>query len=450
MKKLILISICIQIVCNSCNEFLDVKPDKQLATPSTLADIEAILNRVDQLNMGVVPDVLEFSGDNYFLPYDDYQAISVVEFRQMYLWESEPVYSSNWVGGYTAIFYANTALDELKKIKPSDNEEKSKINELEGRAHFFRGYYFLKLVQAFASSYSKENFDEPGIVLRLNSNVNELSKRSTVKASYDQAIEDLSISLNLLPNTSQHRTQPNKAAAFGALAQAHLSMQNYSKAGEYAQSCLEIYTDILDFNTLPVDSQYPFTRYNTDVVFYCTMGSSPIPPRLKINKDLLKLYSDDDLRRKMYFAQLSEDEYNFKGNYAQNNSGFFGGITVGDMILIVAETDARDSDFLGAKRSLERLLVKRYKTGTAPLLAEIDNTEVLEFILNERRKEMAFKGYRWQDLRRLSRDAIFSKELIREFNGKIAARLSSDQLFDYAHLIPLSVMEKVEFEQNNN
>jgi len=68
--------------------------------------------------------------------------------------------------------------------------------------------------------------------------------------------------------------------------------------------------------------------------------------------------------------------------------------------------------------------------------------------LNERRKEMAFKGYRWQDLRRLSRDSIFSKELIREFNGEIAARLSSDQLFDYAHLIPLSVMEKVEFEQN--
>lgn len=440
----------ISILCVSCSDFLDIKPDKQLSTPSTLKDIEAILNRVEQMNIGIVPDLLEFSGDNYFLPYTDYQAISVVEYRGMYLWDSTPVFSPSWVGGYTAIFYANTALDELNKIQTINQNEENLKNELKGRAHFYRGFTFLKLVQTFGSSYSPLNFEKPGIVLRLTSNINDESKRSSLKESYDQVISDLLTSSELLTNSSTYKTQPNKAAAYAGLAQAYFSMLDYNKAAEYAKLCLDIYKDILDFNTLSGTSQYPFSRYNSDVIFYCTMGSSPIPARLKVSRDLLESYEENDLRKTLFYASIAGGEFNFKGNYAQNNSGFFAGITVGDMMLITAESAARKGNYVEAKNILETHLARRYKLGKSPRLDDIEPTYLLEFVILERRKEMAFKGYRWQDLRRLSSEPLFSKDLIRKFNGDVSAKLSSEALFNYAHLIPNIVMEKVNFSQNQN
>src|SRR5690606_26363326 len=112
--KFKIILLFLPILCLGCEKFLEKKPDKQLVVPQTLEDIHAILNRVDVLNISVLPDALELSADNYYLEENDWQSLSLLEYRNMYLWNQEPLYTLSWIQPYRAIFYANTALDELK------------------------------------------------------------------------------------------------------------------------------------------------------------------------------------------------------------------------------------------------------------------------------------------------------------------------------------------------
>ena len=48
----------------------------------------------------------------------------------------------------------------------------------------------------------------------------------------------------------------------------------------------------------------------------------------------------------------------------------------------------------------------------------LDAGVLLETILQERRKELLFRGRRWADLKRLNLEAKFKKDLIRTINGQ--------------------------------
>src|SRR5690606_6831239 len=99
----------------------------------------------------------------------------------------------------------------------------------EGIALFYRGYYYFKLAQVFASSYAELNFEKPGIVIREDSDLNKASKRSTVRETYKQIETDLIRSSLLLKPYSipKYATEPSLPAAYAALAKLYLSMEHY-------------------------------------------------------------------------------------------------------------------------------------------------------------------------------------------------------------------------------
>lgn len=66
-----------------------------------------------------------------------------------------------------------------------------------------------------------------------------------------------------------------------------------------------------------------------------------------------------------------------------------------------------------------------------------DATEVLRLVLNERRKELAFRGIRWSDLRRLNKDERFAVTLSRTLNGQ-TYQLSPN---DKRYVIPIDEQE---------
>lgn len=90
----------------------------------------------------------------------------------------------------------------------------------------------------------------------------------------------------------------------------------------------------------------------------------------------------------------------------------FVGITTSELYLIKAECYARNQMVEEAKEVIKTLLDKRYKQAfVMPTI--YDSESILKFVLQERRKEMVFRGVRWSDLRRLNRDDRFAKTLHR-------------------------------------
>lgn len=442
-----LLLIFISLSVCSCKEYLDVKPDKKLAIPYTGDDLQAILDYISKIN-DLNPGLAEIASDNFFLPYENWQGIIQEENRDSYLWLKTPVHNSYWSYIYQKIYYVNTVLDYINKVTYKDEKEKQHIY---GSALFVRGMAFHKLAEVFAVPYDKATAeDRLGVVLKLSSDINENVERSTLEQTYLQIKEDLSRSVNKLSaSMPEYPTRASKAAAYSALARYYLSMREYRQAGVYADSCLSIKNDIVDYNTIEKNKPYPFELYNKEVVYHTR--SYPFrnlsEENARVDTVLYNLYSSYDLRKEMFFTKQADGYYSFTGDYSLSSIEKFDGITTAEMLLIQAETKARAGKIEEAKQVLINLLKNRYSDNTDinDLKIPITQNELVDFVLLERQKELIGRGQRWSDIRRLSFDTELT--LTRVLNNK-TFQMKSENIRDFAFLLPSVVIERSSIKQN--
>ena len=83
--------------------------------------------------------------------------------------------------------------------------------------------------------------------------------------------------------------------------------------------------------------------------------------------------------------------------------------------MILAEANARLNDLSGAVEVLNQLRVKRIK-GDEALLPEPDTQrEMVQAVIDERRKELLFGFSRFWDLKRLNTETDYAKTITRTF-----------------------------------
>lgn len=407
----------------SCKKYLDAKPDTTLATPSTLQDLQGLLDYYNGMNSQFVAGSSIFS-DNYFLTYDDWAAIYLQDQKAYYVWEKNDKNNIDWNQAYSNIFTCNLVLESLPKIAFNVLEQ-DKANSVKGTALFLRASYFYSLAQLFARGYDlNTSSTDPGIPLKLTTDFSEKITRPTVSDDYNRIIADLKKAASLLPVTQSIKSRPSKAAAFGSLARTYLAMQDYKNAGAYADSCLALYNILIDYNLLDSTSPNPIERFNDEVIFQATtFDANPIDPAIcKIDSNLYTSYDIDDLRKVILFYDNGDGTYGFKGDYDGGSTNYghaFTGIVTDEQYLIKAECATRLGNTSEGLLYLNTLLEKRFRAGMFTPFSTTDATQLLMIVLNERRKELLFRGTRWTDLRRLNQDPAFASTLTRELNGTI-------------------------------
>ncbi|HEU0227043.1 MAG TPA: RagB/SusD family nutrient uptake outer membrane protein, partial [Arachidicoccus soli] len=188
-KYLLLILISFSLL-QSCKKFLAAKPDKSLALPETLNDLQLMLDNYSLLNGGY-PAIGEVSSDNFYLTDASWGSTSQSD-QHYYLWQP---YDNN-VGDYenpnTAITTVNLILESLKKINDISQTKTVQADKIEGSALFFRAFSYWELAQYFCKGYNKVTASSDlGLPIRLSSSVIEKYKRSSVEQTYQQIISDL-------------------------------------------------------------------------------------------------------------------------------------------------------------------------------------------------------------------------------------------------------------------
>lgn len=399
------------IILTSCHqEFLNLKPDRKLVVPSTLRDIQALLDNTSVMNEAM-PSLGEIGADDYYV-LDNRLLSQQSQNRNTYLWAPDIFEGNNgddWDFRYRQVFYANTVLEQLKQIAHQDNSDIARQSE--GSALFYRAWAFYHLSQLFCATYDKNTAkDELGIPLRLNSDITDKSVRASIEQTYRQILDDLLIAVSLLPSQTVVKTRPAKSAAFGLIARVALIKGDYEMALASADSCINSFGgEILDYNEVDTASDYPFDRFNDEVIFHATMFGSTIlnPSNLIVDSLLLETYHQNDLRRILYYT--NNKYQTFRGSY-DNSRTLFSGIAINEIVLVKAECLARLGRELEAINTLNDLLVKRFSRGEYEYLT---SQNALGKILSERRKELVFRGIRWSDLRRLNKEPQFEKSLRR-------------------------------------
>ena len=405
MKPIYFLIVLAGLGFSSCKKYLDAKPDKSLSTPSSLADLQALLDNNNVMN--VTPGYGEASADNYYLADADYDALSYQGEKNLYTWGDEIVYDqypNDWSQCYDAVYYANVVLENIVNM-PKDGS--GAWDNIRGAALFFRAKAFQGAVFTWAKAFDSATAGkDPGIPLRLNSDFNTPSQRASVLASYNQVIRDLQEAIPLLPVTPASVMRPSKPAAYALLANTYLSMGAYDKARLYADSSLQVKNTLLDYNSLNASSGAPVSRFNTEVVFHCNMLATENLYYAHIDSTLYRLYAENDLRRKIFFDDYGDGSYYFKGNYNQNGN-FFTGNTTMEMYLVRAECAARAGNKTLALQDINHFMPYRFITGTWQVYTSNSLADILSFILTERRKELVFRDSRWIDIKRLNKEGVF-------------------------------------------
>lgn len=439
-------------------EWLDAKSDKSLVVPSTLSDFQAILDYADIMNgrgassgtSGVIPALGEIGADNYYINSSYWESSTEID-RNAYIWKKDifnGMPSNDWNFPYRVVYYANTALDGLNKIERTNNNA-AQWDNIRGSALFFRAHMFYQIAQVFAPPYDSATAPQlAGIPLKLSSDINEKPGRADLEASYFRIITDLKDATTLLPQTAILKTRPSRAAAFALLARAYLSMGNYSPALDYADSCLSIYSTLIDYRDYSATASYPFPLYNDETIFFSSLvGGHTIissTARCKVDTSLYRSYDNHDLRKTLFFKFNSSSDITYKGSYV-GSSLLFGGIATDEVYLIKAECLARLGKTQEALKYLNILLEKRWDSSFASIQGG-DSDSVLKIILDERRKELPFRALRWTDLRRLNKNTQTETALQRYIENQTYQLLPNSNLYTYP--IPDNVISLSGISQN--
>lgn len=444
--KIILLIASVVVLTSGCKKFTDVLP-KGINVAKTTTDFRKLLDDVDnqryQFSLSQVSSYVDILSDDVYADSTKWlgwtttrQHVNALYAFQPQIWLYEAQADDvNWKNQYYIVSLVGTILVEMQKV--SDNPKLKQQLMAEARVH--RAYAYLNLVNIYAKHYNAATAaTDLGVPMYdLATNLPPLN-RQPVQKVYDFIIKELKDALVDLPDQfDTYRHRPSKAAVHAILARAYLYMGNYAEALSHAEKALAINNHLHDYNTLYTGADFISNlngmRRNNDeeVILHKTTSKGFLLNNYMIldSASFNKLYpgfvrngsvmNNHDLRRTLKFTGFNSAgtitgktlTYNVTFNtwykIDGSNSSLADNIHVGtpEMYMIRAEANARLGNLQKAIDDVNLIRAKRFKTGTAtPItLASLgsNQTNVLNEVLAERRRELYGKELRLYDIKRL-------------------------------------------------
>ena len=447
MKKIsiIILSTVGLLLTVGCRDFLSEKSDLKLSTPVTIEDNQALIDQYGYVNTEFASSG-EISSDDFYMTDADYNGLSYEQDKNLYTWMpaqvARPSSSGNdWAHCYRAIYVSNSVLHNLATYQLTGGA----ADNVRGQALALRATRYLDAAQIWCPVYRKSSAaTDLGLPLRLDPDMNSSTVRSTVQQTYDQILTDLNEALSLLPNQQVSKMRISKTAVLGLLARTYLFMGEYEKALQHSLAALDLQNNLINFNTINPDTDFTIPEFNVEITLWTAMKYETHLYPAKIPLSLYNSYSENDLRKAVYFKETANNQILFTGYY-NNQNGSSTAVAVDESYLIAAESYARLNQIQKAMNQLNQLLVTRWKIGTFVELTAANKEEALGIILNERRKELLLRGLRWPDVKRYNRDGA-NITLTRTVNGQQFVLPPNDSRFAIA--IPEEIIEIAGIPQN--
>lgn len=417
--NIIILLLIISAAVLSCEEsFLEEKPDRSMVVPKTIDDLRALLNNSIVMNRSY-GGLSNIASDDFYLLDNTWHSLTIVSEKNAYVW-ADDIYENelfvfDWKMPFQVVFYANIVIDSAKKLKGKNKESKIE-DKIIAEAKFYRAWAYHCLSVLYCKTYVPESAKiDKGLPLRTDYDVNVFTKQSSLDDTYNFIVTDLSDGIENLPDVSDFATVPSKASTYGLLARIYLSMGEYDKSLDAAKQSLAYNNELLNYNRLEIDKDYPFQILNKEVLFHASqVGTAALSRQnARIDTVLYNSYSNNDLRKRAFFIEHIDGTMLYKGSYNEDYVPF-NGITTAEIYLTEVECLARLARTSEAKDKLKQFLVNRYSSN----IPDYDVNDILKYTLEERRKELVFRGIRWMDLKRLNLEESTSTVLKRNIGGK--------------------------------
>ncbi|MFR3331929.1 MAG: RagB/SusD family nutrient uptake outer membrane protein [Odoribacter splanchnicus] len=409
MNKIITYFFCCLLVCG-CGNFLDVMP-KGMVIPQTVEDYELILN--DDI---VTISNITYMDPDIWLPENFLTTKSLPLFNgytwadfQYHIDENDP----NWDNIYARIYGLNEIIDHIDKAETVTLNENLR-QEVKGQAYAERAKFYFALINMYAMAYTKANRIQPGVPLLLHNDIMQHSSRATIGEVYDQILSDLRIARKLVP-PAVHPTKKRRASVAGLegfIAKVYLFLQEPDSALIYSNLALANTPDLSDYNEyiIPPENvtdiykKQNMPRYyhlQDEIIWQGTVTYNFLTSDIFYSEELARLFDQKyDLRFNFWAVDKMKNGNQLPGyKYVADHYRTFV-TSVPELLLLRAECYARTGKEQLALADLNTLREKRFLAGSNYRLELSGDKDILELVKEERRRELAFTGLNWWDLKR--------------------------------------------------
>ncbi|SFM82800.1 RagB/SusD domain-containing protein [Chitinophaga sp. YR627] len=403
-----------------CRSYVEVTPQGKRALVNT-TDYQLLLQSENDMAPSFSFPV--YAADDYGVSYDPFENSMLTAQANAYIWAETIVADADdpdWTRFYKQIYTCNTIIEGVRSSQGGTTQQKEVVRS---QALVHRAYAYLMLVNGYARHYEKATAaTAPGVPLLLKPDLFAPLNRASVQAVYDQIMADLKEAAPVLPTQAVVTLLPSSTAAYALMARASLYMGDYANAAAYADSALSRQSALLDLKVYAGSpSTMPTVYKDPEIMLVKNVGASTT---YALNPDLVKLFEPGDLRYDLYTADGSSFQWSsFPGRgYWRTRltlaSGAYTGPGVGEMMLILAECDARTGKTAEAVTLLNKLREKRFTAADYVALDTNDAEEALRLVLTERRRELMASGLRWFDQKRLNLDPKYTVTVSRTYRGQ--------------------------------
>jgi starch-binding outer membrane protein, SusD/RagB family len=412
MKKTILY--VLMVICSGCaKSFLNKAPsnaiplDQALTTPVELN--QALNGAYAALrNTGVFGANFLISGDvqadNVYVETSNI-GVYVSQYTYTVL-VNDPVPAAEFTNAYIGILRANQVITASLNTPSTDT--------IKSQAYAIRALLYFKLVNIFATAYTTDS-TALGVPLVLSYNPDLLPKRNTVGEVYSQIVSDLQTALRSAPGYT-NSVLLSRYAIEGLLAKVYLyegdktdakaAAVDVINAGVFTLASPANYNAFWSNPGIQTDANE--VLFEVDVDQANNNGSQSVGSyyingfqELYASSQLYRLYSATDIRRTLLIPGLTKsgDSAYLVNKFpnAQNpDPDNLKVIRLAEVYLIAAESSlpANEPDAL---MYLNALMAQRDSGATY----SSSGPALLNEIVTERRKELAFEGDRLYDMNRL-------------------------------------------------
>ncbi len=425
MKKLVYI-VCALVTLSACDDWLEIVPKGKII-PTKTEDYRLLLDQ--RVSRGASNGFEEsygnmlFMSDDVIMSDDNFDENMGENDRNAYTWKDHIYLSTesdgDWQALYSQISVANVVIDEIYDAEGDVTEK----NQLYAEAKVQRAYCYLILVNLYSKHYNSSSAStDLGIPMLFEPVLEGSLKRSSVQDAYNLILNDVQEVVDFLPDVNDFNLRPSKAAAYALLSRAYLLIGDYTNALINSEESLKYKSFVYDYNELPKNRWYATVvdlpdGYENEEVLLLKTASNPYK-LIYPSPELESLYDKtNDLR----YTGLYYDEwfppYESKLYITEYLSGRQYGLSTTEMLLTRAECNARNGEINKAMEDLDFLGEKRYETGTYTPVSAANKEEALLLVKEERRRELAFKGVRWFDLKRYNENDDANISITRTVKG---------------------------------
>ena len=416
--RLGLLSIVLTAGLVSCEGLLNTEPTVAVSSDviiTTASGMDAILVsaydrlRDENLYRYQIPAAPEVLADNSFL-----HPVNSGRFRN----QAENQIGSHfptgtWSTAYRLINEANIIIFGADQTVTSQAHK----DRLKGEALFLRGIAYQELLRIYSYEPNHPKIAEwdKGVIMRttpvLGLSDADFRARGTVLEGYQQIEKDYLDALPLLQNNDRGSVYyVDEATVHAGLARLYLYWEKWSDALYHAEQAFsKAKGSLQDFSTSGnIFTYLPNPESIFELSFDIPHGSSgslnavthPPPGWFDAlpSAELLALYEPEDLRNNLYAVHTDGYPYILKyTGSVGTNTDHIPVFRVAEMLLIQAEAHYEMDNEPLAVQALETLRTKR---GLGLYVTPPTGAALLDEIYDERRRELAFEGHRWFDLKR--------------------------------------------------